>query len=111
MQDLNKFTNEVYATKQELQKALKINTVDTFWTKVLAYRSSFNLDLSLQSIDQNPLSICMCPLLNKKIEDVQRKIFKFSTQFIKFPNSIIKWVLNNILAIIAIIISIIALFN
>ena len=44
MQDLNKFTNEVYATKQELQKALKINTVDTFWTKVLAYRSSFNLD-------------------------------------------------------------------
>lgn len=90
MQDLNKFTNEVYATKQELQKALKINTVDTFWTKVLAYRSSFNLDLSLQSIDQNPLSICMCPLLNKKIEDVQRKIFKFSTQFIKFPNSIIK---------------------
>ena len=58
MQDLNKFTNEVYATKQELQKALKINTVDTFWTKVLAYRSSFNLDLSLQSIDQNPLSIC-----------------------------------------------------
>ena len=38
MQDLNKFTNEVYATKQELQKALKINTVDTFWTKVLAYR-------------------------------------------------------------------------
>ena len=48
-----RFSNTVYATKQDVAKALNINAIDDIWNRIISYRSSFNRSLILRNIDLN----------------------------------------------------------
>ena len=45
-----RFTEDKYATKNEVARELKITSVDTFWANILAYRSSFYHYLSIRTM-------------------------------------------------------------
>ena len=50
-----RFTEEKYATKNEVARELKISSVDTFWANILAYRSNFYHYLTVRTIEKKML--------------------------------------------------------
>lgn len=77
------FTDEHYATKQEVQKQLKISNVDTFWNRILEYRSSFTRDLDLTMLTRDQLKICLTPKIGDRIIQMSLGLAKATQQFNK----------------------------
>ncbi len=44
-----RFTEGKYATKAEVAKELRMSMIDTIWSNILAYRSTFNRYLAIRS--------------------------------------------------------------
>ncbi len=76
-----RFTEEKYATKNEVAKELKTSIVDTFWTNILAYRSTFNRYLTIKTIDKNMIVYCACQSITSNVNNVENKIFKVNREF------------------------------
>jgi hypothetical protein len=56
-----RFTDEHYATKQDVAKTLGSAVVDALWGTILDYRTTFARILPLQAIDKQPLQIVLTP--------------------------------------------------
>lgn len=69
-----RFTEEKYATKQEVAKELNIHFIDSIWSTILAYRSNFNRYLTLRTIENNRLTFCSCPTVADKVNIIERKL-------------------------------------
>ena len=69
-----RFTEEKYATKQEVGKDLGLSFVDSLWSTVLKYRSNFNQYISIRSVDNNKLMICLAPTIAENINSLDRKM-------------------------------------
>ena len=52
-----RFTEDKYATKNEVARELKITSVDTFWANILAYRSNFYHYLTVRTIEKKMLLV------------------------------------------------------
>lgn len=78
-----RFTENYYATKNEVSKELKISLIDGVWDKILSYRSSFYHYLSLKGIDKNPLRICLCPTIANKANNCETKLIRLLDDFHK----------------------------
>lgn len=85
-----RFTNEYYATKREVQQKLNITMVDKFWNEILEFRSQFNKNLGIKSIDGISFSICFAPSISEKINIEERKIMKIYSNFLRIDNNFIK---------------------
>jgi hypothetical protein len=46
-----RFSNETYATRSEVAKALHTSLIDSIWTNIIKYRGQFTRYLSLHAID------------------------------------------------------------
>ena len=71
-----RFTNEMYATKKEVQNILKVTLIDKHWTHIVEYRSHFTTKTGVKSIDDTYFSICLAPSITDKINAIERKINK-----------------------------------
>ena len=78
-----RFTENYYATKNEVSKELKISVIDGVWDKILSYRSSFYRYLPLKGIDKNSLRICLCPTISNKEMNVESRLMKLLNEFNK----------------------------
>ena len=76
-----RFTENKYASKNEVAKELKTSLVDTFWHNILAYRSNFNHYLSLKSIDKNMFVYCGCQSMDALIGNIENKIRRINEEF------------------------------
>lgn len=90
MAELNRFTNENYYTKEEVQNILNIQNIDTIWNSILAFRSQFSQSLNLETIDGFDLSVSLCPLVTKKINELTLKFNRLSNNYRKLDNLMLK---------------------
>ncbi len=65
-----KYTEETYATQSEVAQALQIGYVDSIWKGILSYRNSYVHYLSLHLISGGQFSICYCPSILAKLENI-----------------------------------------
>ena len=69
-----RFSDEIYATKDEVKRTLSISNVDTIWEKISQYRSFYKKDLELFSIERKPFSVCLMPSIQTKINNLEKKL-------------------------------------
>ena len=78
-----RFSNTIYATKQDVAKALNINAIDDIWNRIISYRSSFNKSLILRNIERTPYSVTLTPSINNKLNIIERKLTKAILKYSK----------------------------
>ena len=71
-----RFTDEMYATKQEVSKALGTSVIDPLWQTIESYRQSFERLLRLQSIDKQPFRLVLTPTLLERLHRLERTMLK-----------------------------------
>jgi len=71
-----RFSDETYATKLEVSKALGTSLVDTIWSNIIAYRSHFTRVLSLRNIEKTPFNIVLTPTIMDRCTSLERKLSK-----------------------------------
>ncbi|MGA0875372.1 MAG: hypothetical protein ACO3QN_00100 [Bacilli bacterium] len=76
-----RFTDDQYATKQDVAKHLGTALVDALWGTILQYRSTFARVLPLQAMDKQPLQIVLTPSLLEKTMAFDRKMAKAASFF------------------------------
>jgi len=75
-----RFTDEHYATKQDVAKTLGTAIVDALWGTIVTYRSAFARILPIQAMDKQPLQIVLTPSILEKTIAFDRKMTKAATQ-------------------------------
>ena len=80
-----RFTEEKYATKNEVARELKITSVDTFWANILAYRSNFYHYLTVKSIEKKMFLLCGCPAINSLVNNVEMKMIRVNREYGMLP--------------------------
>ena len=80
-----RFTEEKYATKNEVARELKITSVDTFWANILAYRSNFYHYLTIRSIEKKMFLLCGCPAINSLVNNVEMKMIRVNREYGMLP--------------------------
>ena len=71
-----RFTENYYATKNEVSKELKISVIDGVWDKILSYRAPFCHYLTIRSVDKNQLRVCLCPTISSNLNTVEAKLLR-----------------------------------
>lgn len=82
-----RFTEEQYATKDDVKKALNISSIDSIWDKVCQYRAYYTRQIDLKNIERVPFSIVLPSKLSSKIINLEKKLSKV---LIKYSMSKIK---------------------
>ena len=76
-----RFTESKYATKAEVAKELRMSMIDTIWSNILNYRSSFNNYLAIKTIEKNQLVICSCPSINALVNSTDMKLIRVMKEY------------------------------
>ena len=76
-----RFTEDRYATKNEVARELKITSVDTFWANIQSYRSNFYHYLSIRTIEKNMIVLCGCPSVNSLVNNVEMKLIRANREY------------------------------
>lgn len=71
-----RFTENYYATKNEVSRELKISVIDGVWDKILSYRAPFCHYLTIRNIDKNQLRVCLCPTISSNVNTVESKLLR-----------------------------------
>lgn len=71
-----RFTEERYATKNEVSRELKISVIDGVWDKILSYRAPFCHYLAIRGTDKNQLRVCLCPTISSALNTVEAKLLR-----------------------------------
>ena len=54
-----RFTDENYATRDDVKKALNISSIDSIWDKVTQFRAYYTRQTSLKNIERVPFSFVL----------------------------------------------------
>ena len=91
-----RFTEDKYATKNEVARELHVTSVDTFWANIQSYRSHFYHYLSIRTIEKNMLVLCGCPAINTLTNNVEMRLIRANREYsMVLPNSKQYRILNN----------------
>ena len=71
-----RFTEDKYATKNEVSRELKISVIDGVWDKILSYRAPFCHYLAIRGTDKNQLRVCLCPTISSSLNTVEAKLLR-----------------------------------
>ena len=82
-----RFSDETYATKFEVSKALGTSLVDTIWSNILNYRSHFTRVLSLRNIEKNPLNVVLTPSILERCNALERKLNKVFLRYARMDEN------------------------
>ena len=76
-----RFTEDKYATKNEVARELKVSSVDTFWSNILSYRSHFYHYLTVRTIEKSMLLFCGCPAINSAVNNLEMKLIRANREY------------------------------
>lgn len=80
MADINsyaiKFSEEKYATKDDVKKHFNMSSVDNIWNIIVEYRKNFTESLELPSIDRTKFSLVYTKTINNRIFELERLLNK-----------------------------------
>ncbi len=82
-----RFTDEQYATKNEVIKELRTSLVDSFWSRITNYREQFKLDTNLINFDSHLFHLCNGALLKSKNEEIDTYLSRFVEKYDNLSNS------------------------
>ena len=71
-----RFTNENYASKDEVRRHLNISSIDSIWERVVNYRSYFKKTLELSSIEFKAFSVCITLPLQQRVFSLEKRLIK-----------------------------------
>lgn len=71
-----RFSEDTYATKQDVAKALGTSVIDPLWHTIEEYRQSFERVLRLQSIDKQPFRLVLTPTHLERLHRLERTMLK-----------------------------------
>lgn len=75
-----RFTEDKYATKNEVSRELKISMIDGVWDKILSYRAPFCHYLAIRGTDKNQLRVCLCPTISSSLNTVEAKLLRIVSE-------------------------------
>jgi len=76
-----RFTENKYATKNEVRVELKTPLVDSFWSGITAYRSEFYKTVDLKSIQKNPYFYCECNSIVQRETRLKEALKKYESSY------------------------------
>ncbi len=82
-----RFSNETYATRSEVAKALHTSLIDSIWTNIIKYRGQFTRYLSLHAIDHGQLTLVLTPHIADCVNAIERKLMKAWLRLNKVPKT------------------------
>ena len=75
-----RFTENYYATKNEVSRELKISVIDGVWDKILSYRSPFCHYLAIRNVDKNQMRVCLCPTIASNLNVAENKLLRIVSE-------------------------------
>ena len=85
---IKKFSNEIYATKNDVIREMKTPLVDGIWSQVIEYRKAFYETLTLTNYDSTRFSVCLTPNISKKINNFERKLISILNKYSKLQRNL-----------------------
>lgn len=76
-----RFTENMYATKSEVSKELKMSLIDSIWSDILAYRANYYHYLTIKTIDRAMFTICLCPSISNNISSLSSKLVRINREY------------------------------
>lgn len=76
-----RFTDETYASRLEVAKALGTNLIDSIWYQILSYRRGFAHILSLTDVNKTPYSVTLTSNLLTKSEYIETRFSKVLEEY------------------------------
>lgn len=70
-----KYTDLVYATKEDVKAILNRDNIEQSWERVLSYRSLFRVETELRDKDFNPFTLTLTPKLLSLCYDLEERLF------------------------------------
>lgn len=92
-----RFTDDIYASKEEIQKALNLSSIDAIWDKINLYRNYFKRSLDLSSIEGKIFSICLTLSLQQKIISLEKRMIKIMIYLLKMNETSLNNFINECL--------------
>lgn len=82
-----RFSDEMYATRGDVARALNTSLIDGIWKSIEEYRNNYSSNLMLHSINKTPFYICLMPTLVDRISALERKLTKAQQTYNKFADN------------------------
>jgi len=83
-----RFTDENYASMDEVKKALAISSIDSIWNRIQNYRSYYRKSLDLMSIENKIFSVCLTVPLQQTLFRIEKKITKYMIYLEKLDDEV-----------------------
>ena len=99
-EDLNiRFSEEQYATKAEVKKALNCNLIEPIFKKINEYRNVYRKKVFVKNYTGLTFDVCFLKSINLKLENFKKEFEKFNEKYQRETNPLNKqnYVVNNIL--------------
>lgn len=81
-----RFTDVVYASEEDIKKALSISSIDAIWDKIKVYRNFFRKNVDLISNEKKIFNICLNPTLINRATKLESKITRLVLNFYNNQN-------------------------
>ena len=78
-----RFTDEMYATKDDVKKALNMSNIDSIWNKVNLYRSYYTRQTGLKNVERVPFNVVLPPKLTYQIVSLEKRLSKLLIKYSK----------------------------
>ena len=78
-----RFTDEVYATKDDVKKAMNISSIDSIWDKIIQFRAYYTRQMDLKNIERVPFNVVLPPKITAKIVSLEKKLSKALVKYSK----------------------------
>lgn len=82
-----RFSDDKYASIDEVKKALAISSIDSIWTRIQNYRSFYRKTLELFSIENKAFSIVLTTPIQQRIVTIEKKLAKDMVYLARLDNS------------------------
>lgn len=95
-----RFTDEKYATRQDVARALGTNLIDPIWAQILEYRKKDSQKLNIADLTKTLYDICFCQLIQNKISDVNVRNYNFKDVFLNISKESLDYqrIMNTLLS-------------
>lgn len=71
-----RFSDDNYASKDEVKRSLNISSIDSIWDRITNYRSFFRKETGLNSIEHKPFSVCLTLPIQKRVVTLEKRLIK-----------------------------------
>lgn len=78
------FSNDKYATKNQVTRELGTALISDIWNEILTYRAQFKTLLTLRTVEKNRLSVVLTPKISDKIAQIERSLTRLMRDFALF---------------------------